>query len=368
MAPQYALSDSESESEPEQPAVPSDDALEKTLCDVVAEIYRSGNMDELTIKRVRLAATKALKIDEKFFKKSSVWDAKSDQIIKAAVAAHDNKPQESNGQEDDSDASSPIPTKSKRIKRTKPDAPAQRKGQKASTPESEDGEQDRDSATPSEMSDEDVKKPTKKRSKGAQGKKPQPKYAKTTVPEDSGSEAEQDSEPSVKPKADPKNDSESEMSVVLDEAPKPKPKPKRQMSAEAPAQKGKKKAATKAKDVDQDPNEAEIKRLQGWLIKCGIRKFWSRELAPYDTPNAKIKHLKGMLKDAGMEGRYSLEKANRIKEERELRADLEQVQEGAKRWGTCSGDQESDGSRPRRRLNRGRKSLAFLESDGDETD
>ena len=108
--------------------------------------------------------------------------------------------------------------------------------------------------------------------------------------------------------------------------------------------------------------------MQGWLIKCGIRKVWSKELAKCDTAKEKIRHLKGMLKDAGMEGRYSVEKANRIREERELKADLEMVQEGAKRWGKESGSENSDDSRPKRRLNRGRKSLAFLESEGEETD
>ena len=51
------------------------------------------------------------------------------------------------------------------------------------------------------------------------------------------------------------------------------------------------------------PDQAEIKRLQG------IRKFWSKELASYDTPKAKIKNLKQMLAEAGMTGRYSQEKA-----------------------------------------------------------
>lgn len=120
------------------------------------------------------------------------------------------------------------------------------------------------------------------------------------------------------------------MSIVLDE--EPKPKRKRGTSAAGQAKKPKKEPAGKAKqDANLDPDQAEIKRLQGWLIKCGIRKMWHRELAPYDTPKAKISHLKGMLKDAGMEGRYSVEKAKKIKEERELRADLEMVQEGAKR-------------------------------------
>ena len=121
------------------------------------------------------------------------------------------------------------------------------------------------------------------------------------------------------------------------------------------------------------PDQAEIKRLQGWLIKCGIRKFWSKELAPYDTPKTKIKHLKQMLAEAGMTGRYSQEKAKQIREERELKQDLEMVQEGAKQWGAEEEDDEDEESgnaqRQRRLANRGRKSLAFLEDeDGEETD
>lgn len=160
------------------------------------------------------------------------------------------------------------------------------------------------------------------------------------------------------------------MSVVLDEEPEPKRQRQKKSTATTSGTasgKAKKKAPAKAKEADADPNQAEIKRLQGWLIKCGIRKMWARELAPYDTPKAKIKHLKDMLKDAGMEGRYSLDKARQIKEERELREDLENVQEGAKRWGKVTEGEDSDGQ-PRQRLNRGRKALAFLDSEGEETD
>lgn len=170
----------------------------------------------------------------------------------------------------------------------------------------------------------------------------------------------------VKKTGDTKDDSESEMSVVLDEEPQSKAPRKRQKSAGGTATKTKK--APKAKDEDISPDQAEIKRLQGWLIKCGIRKLWGKELAPYDTPKAKIKHLKGMLEDAGMTGRPSQEKANQIREERELKADLEQIQQGAKQWGAKSDEENEEDSEPRRRLARGRQSLAFLENEGEETD
>jgi hypothetical protein len=168
--------------------------------------------------------------------------------------------------------------------------------------------------------------------------------------------------------------SESEMSVLIDEEPtKPKRRSKALSSPKTKKGKDKEKAGPRKRkeEPNVDPDQAEIKRLQGWLIKCGIRKMWARELAPYDGAKAKIKHLKQMLKDAGMDGRYSVEKAKQIKEERELRADLEVVQEEARKWGTARSDDEEEEAqvgRPRRRLARGFKSLDFLDSDGEETD
>ena len=126
--------------------------------------------------------------------------------------------------------------------------------------------------------------------------------------------------------------------------------------------------ASKAKpDTETGPDEAEIKRLQGWLVKCGIRKMWWKELKPYESSKAKIKHLKDMLSDIGMTGRYSQEKASQIKEARELAADIEAVKEGAERWGKGNEDPEDDGQ-SKRRLVRGAKNYDFLSSDGEETD
>jgi hypothetical protein len=163
-------------------------------------------------------------------------------------------------------------------------------------------------------------------------------------------------------------DSESDMSVVIDEGPKPKRR-KRKSSEAAEGGTKKSKASKPKADAEVDPDEAEIKRLQGWLVKCGIRKMWWKELKPYESSKAKVKHLKGMLSNAGMTGRYSIEKATQIKEARELAADIEAVKEGAERWGKGNGESENGGEdQPKRRLVRGANNYDFLSSDGEETD
>ena len=180
----------------------------------------------------------------------------------------------------------------------------------------------------------------------------------------------------LKKNGDKADGSESEMSVLLDEDPNAKKSKKRRRKSESKSS-TKKSEVTKPKrasDGTSDPDAEEIKRLQGWLIKCGIRKMWYKELAPYDTSKAKIRHLKEMLADAGMTGRYSKEKADQIRDERELKADLEAVQEGEKVWGKAEDEGEEDGggggvAKPRRRLARGLQGLDFLnDDDGEETD
>lgn len=88
MPRRYALSDSGSESdEPLAPAPsgPSEDAMEKALRDAVARIYHEGHMEDLTVKRVRGAAEKALGLDEGFFKGDPALKGRSDGIIKDEV-------------------------------------------------------------------------------------------------------------------------------------------------------------------------------------------------------------------------------------------------------------------------------------------
>ena len=57
----------------------------------------------------------------------------------------------------------------------------------------------------------------------------------------------------------------------------------------------------------------------------------------FSTNQEKINHLKGMLAEVGMTGRYSVEKARQIKNKRELASELEGIQQGAQIWGTEDG-------------------------------
>ncbi len=222
---------------------------------------------------------------------------------------------------------------------------------------------------------------------------------------DSGEEHENRGTPDHEPVVDHADDdkadhgpgSESEMSVVIDDEPAKKPKRNSSTTAKPRKSGGSAKKARQSKDAPAPTggggDEAEIDRLRSWLVKCGIRKKWSKELAPYDTTRAKIKHLRQMLSDAGMTGRYSAEKARRIKEERELNAEVQAVQESAQAWskrgsrgkndvdekgeeeaeaGDEDEDEESQGaSKPRKARNvaKFRKQyLALLDSEDDDGD
>ena len=135
----------------------------------------------------------------------------------------------------------------------------------------------------------------------------------------------------------------SQYSDVKDEDPKPQKRgrksnsssngPKQKSPKEATARKRSKSTPSKA-FADASPDDQELKKLQGQLVKCGVRKIWQFELKQYgDNSKAKIRHLRKMLTDIGMEGRFSEAKAAAIKEQRELMADLLAVQEGDRHWG-----------------------------------
>ena len=59
----------------------------------------------------------------------------------------------------------------------------------------------------------------------------------------------------------------------------------------------------------------------------------SKELPTSMSSSEQISHLKGLLHSLGMTGRLSVEKAKKIKEERELLDELAFIQEGARNIG-----------------------------------
>jgi hypothetical protein len=202
------------------------------------------------------------------------------------------------------------------------------------------------------------KKPTKTESKGESGNEKPKKKAeypqKEATPKKPLKKAlSDDGENKPDSKTPTDASSESEMSVVLDEAPKPKRKrrSKSDMASSISSKpvKGKKdkasrppKASTASKDLS--PDEELISTLKYQLKKCGMNKIWQFELKQYGDDNrAKIKHLQGVLKEIGMVGRFSESRAREIKEIRELQADLEAVKEGEKSWGLESGRRASRG-------------------------
>lgn len=151
-------------------------------------------------------------------------------------------------------------------------------------------------------------------------------------------------------------DSDSDMSVLIEEPTKATKKVRRDEPSKPSA---KSQASTtngtsskkdsKSTTQDLTPDESDIKRLQSELLKCGVRKFWSKELAPFETSKAKIAHLKSMLRDIGMTGRFSADKAKAIKERRELEADVDALtrnQKSSDEAGERSDNDDGESSPP----------------------
>jgi len=62
--------------------IPSDDTLRRALRHAVGEVYRTGNLEELTVKRIRSAAEKDLDLPAGFYKADFRWKGESDRVIK----------------------------------------------------------------------------------------------------------------------------------------------------------------------------------------------------------------------------------------------------------------------------------------------
>ncbi|KAL8941210.1 MAG: hypothetical protein Q9216_002387 [Gyalolechia sp. 2 TL-2023] len=347
------MSDSETSDAPV-----SDAQLERALRSTVEKIYKS-DPEQLTVKRLRIRVEQDLGLSDGFFKSHATWNARSKEIIQSEAAAQETQSQPPSSQ--------PAPNSSLINEQAAKDTKAVNGTKRPFTSDErptkrQKNKESREDNIPRPMKSEapEIMKTSDRRSSSSSALSELDAQRETTVTGSEGGEkrAPITSEPG----------SESELSVLIDDEPKRKQRA-RKSSSEKP--KFKKKEGSKPAKAPQrplDPESEEIKRLQGWLVKCGIRKMWFKELAPYDTSKAKIRHLKDMLAEAGMTGRYSQEKATQIREERELKADLEAVKAGNKQWGKVESDGD-DGGRPRRKVARGLQELDFLkDDDGDESD
>ncbi|PHH62879.1 hypothetical protein CDD81_6597 [Ophiocordyceps australis] len=332
--------------------------LEQALIDGTCHIFQSeSDATAVTVNKIRRHVEEDLSLEDGFFATHD-WKHKSRAIIKEYVDKlasgwlpdsleidGEASPRLSSGKKrQSSETTSPDAKRAKRATQSK--KPPQSQKSKANKPQkakvvkakakprrkSPSPDIDGQSATSSSLSslgDEDESKDESEERavKLDESIKDQSRLEKESKDE----EHKQDTKASATVSA---INEEEEYSDVLDEPPLPKRKKKEK--ADPRAKKAKsvpKKASSSAPKVD-DSNEGEIKKLQSHLVKCGIRKLWHNELKKYgDDTRAKIRHLKKMLADIGMDGRFSEARAREIKESRELMAEAEAAQEMNRLWG-----------------------------------
>jgi hypothetical protein len=60
---------------------PAPVAIESTIRDIISELYRTDKLEQLTVKRVRIAAEQELSLDPGWFKTHEVWKDRSKKFI-----------------------------------------------------------------------------------------------------------------------------------------------------------------------------------------------------------------------------------------------------------------------------------------------
>jgi hypothetical protein len=345
---------SDSDSDLSTPATfPTDADIESGI----REVVRAGVNDEgqITIKIARSRTEKALDLPTDFFKNDAKWKARSAELTRAAVDEFANADTSEEKIEEVEVKAKAKPKGNAGTKRKSDGAPKAKPKRRKKSPSVEPEKSEAEISA--EESKNTKSKTAKPMPKPKPKSKPKPKPKPKTQPK-SGETSALSSPPSDEPEVVaaeqngkhtlPVEDDESDLSSVIDDLPpKKKRSSKPKSSSPSASSKSKPKAQKSNKTAskpDLSPDEEEIKRVQSWLLKCGIRKLWHRELAPYATPKEKIKHLKSMLEEVGMTGRFSAEKARQIKESRELAAELEEARKFNEQWGQAGSDEEEDGA------------------------
>ncbi|WPH04006.1 Hypothetical protein R9X50_00689000 [Acrodontium crateriforme] len=350
------MSDSDDLSTPGN--LPSNAVIENCLKQVVRNALKKG--DEITVRIARSLAENELGLDADFLKDNVEWKTKSKDIITATATEPNASP-----------SPEPVEPKSRakagRKRGSEDTQPARKRQKKVDVTDSEDLEdefQGKD-VKPSKKPVKKATRPRKQRQKKtidsdsedmgiasdseveAKVLSPMPMDSKSKQAARSSNSSELSEPPETeisKAHSEAAVDDSSDYSIVHDDPP---PKKKRQSKSSSPGSKNKAKAPAKAQkstaaSKEVSPDEEEIKRLQSHLLKCGIRKLWHRELAHCSSDKDKIRHLRKMLEDAGMTGRFSAEKARAIKEARELAAEIESAKEFEKQFGHKSGESDDD--------------------------
>lgn len=118
-------------------------------------------------------------------------------------------------------------------------------------------------------------------------------------------ELDEDEEPvnSVPVKRDKKESKEKKQKVTVTKTEKPAKRTKKAVKA-----------------------ENTLDKLKSYVFKCGVRKIWKRELDGLDE-TASIAKVRGILEELGMEGRPSLEKCKKIKDQREFAEEMKIIDE-----------------------------------------
>lgn len=66
-------------------AGPKSATLEQALRNAVQRVYKNGNLEELTVKRIRTAAEQDLDLEEGFYRNNAKWKEESKNIIQTEV-------------------------------------------------------------------------------------------------------------------------------------------------------------------------------------------------------------------------------------------------------------------------------------------
>ncbi|RCI12955.1 hypothetical protein L249_0033 [Ophiocordyceps polyrhachis-furcata BCC 54312] len=329
---------------------PSAKELERALIDATCHIYKT-DPDAISVNSVRRHVEQKFALEADFFA-SSEWKSRSKTLIKEYVdKLLDGWTPKTQGRlkRPSSEPSSPPikrqkrasqPKSGKREKSSEP-RPKPRTKKNATRPKSETSTTDDDAEPPtSPRLEKENRKTVKDESEDDainhgdldHGKEPErPTKSRPDADEEKVQEDGDARDTSTGEEVKPAVDEEEEYSDVIDEVPNPKARRKNGKDAPKPSKPAPKKVST------DDGPEAEIKKLQSQLVKCGIRKLWHNELKQYGTDTrAKVRHLKKMLAEIGMDGRFSEAKAREIKETRELMAEAEAAQQMNQLWGLSS--------------------------------